>query len=347
MLHTQQRNDQVVRISFFWLLLGAIFVVLLGMLGGLLAEQIWPPASVLPPNKQDQLVTNVQEITISPNIAASETFKNADRSVIALVKNNPSADYLATGVVVTNDGLVVTAATLPNTPIAAIDYRGIQLELDTVGHDQLFGLSYFRLKKDMLSPLDLRSEEVPLAYELLAVSRANITYLPMALPFQVTENIITPPLNPAGLQRFIKGPAYNNPTLAGSALIDDNGQLAGLLSNPSVGFAIPSDHLLASIRRIAAGQREKDPFAEIGFSVNYTFLVNQEKNDRQFLAEVTNVNPQAAASQADLRQGDLITGVNNQPLSWHQSLVALLSAEKLTSLTVLRGEQELTLPLTK
>ncbi len=346
MLLNKQEPDHVIRISFLWLLIGTIFIVLLGMLGGILAGQIWPPAP--PPSssgKQDQLVTNVKEITISPNTASSESLKNAERSVVALVKDNATLDRFAMGVVVTNDGLIVTSANVPSGPVIAMDYRGAKIPLDVVGSDQLFGLTYFRVKDQILSPLDVRSEDIPLAYKLLAISRANVTFLPIALSYQVTEVTLPPQVRPVGIQRLFAGQTYPDQSLAGSALIDDEGQLAALLINPPAGLALPGSQLLESVQRVANGQREFDPFLELGFSVNYRFTFDEKTKDRQFAAEVVNIVPQSAAAQAGLQKKDIVLQVNNQPLAWQTSFTKMLSEKKPVTLIIRRGLQEMNVNL--
>ena len=82
--HTTEQREKILRISFGWLILGVMVIIFLGMLGGVIASQLWivrqPP--LIP--EQHQLVSTVQEVTISPNQAAASIVDKTHRSVVAL-----------------------------------------------------------------------------------------------------------------------------------------------------------------------------------------------------------------------------------------------------------------------
>src|SRR5687767_7683366 len=128
--------EQVVRLSIRWIALALAATVVLGMTGGLLADQLFRPS--LPPltPEGDQLFTTVQEVTISPNTATAEMIERVNRSVLLIARGtDASTAPTATGVVVTNDGVIVTASDLAAGTHNAFDQEGRIIPVETMGRD--------------------------------------------------------------------------------------------------------------------------------------------------------------------------------------------------------------------
>jgi S1-C subfamily serine protease len=318
-------------------------VVGFGFFGGFLATNVWPARPPLVAPDTDPLRSTVQEVTISPNIEAMQLLEQSHRSVVLIGGSPETAGEFATGVVVTNDGLIVTADTLPDGDPIVFDYQGRALEAQYVGQDELFGLVFLRMPESVLVPMDLRTTDVSVAEELLAISRSDVTFMPKVLFFRVLELTIPPELMPRGVRQVLRGMPTVDSGFAGSPLIDDDGRLAGLVVNPGAGLALPAHHIRESIDRVASGKREFDPFAEIGITVRYIFTHPEEADSSsRFAVEVTGVAPQSPAAAASLTRGDLIVAIGEMQVGWNESVLAALSGARPLTLTVQRAGTERT-----
>lgn len=340
-LKSKNAAARVVQVSLTGVLAGTIAVVVLGMVGGALTAQLWLPRTVPVTEEGGRLVSTVQEVTISPNIAAAEMLEASERSVVMIGREGaPGAMVLATGFVVTNDGMIVTAGELPSDQLIAYDYQGKTATLERVGSDELFGLIYLRAREAVLIPIDMRSGPVPVAYELMAVSRSLPTLLPRAEFYRVSETILPPELMPAGIQQVFKGTQLAETELTGSPLIDEEGHVAGILTNPLAGLALPVNQLKESLDRVIGGQREKNRFEELGIELRYLLTATGDTAGRQFMAEVREVMPAAVAAAANLKRGDIIMRIDDTPLEWGNSVLAGLSRDLPLTLTVNRADKQ-------
>lgn len=332
--------NRVVRVSFWWLLLGAALIVLLGMGGGGLASLVWSPRVVPLTEGQEVITTTVQEVTISPNKAAAELVSKADKSVVGIaIKDTANKSVLANGVVVTNDGLIVTSASLPAVDLKAIDYLGMEATLSRVGTDELYGLTYLKFAEGVVGPLDVRKDAVPTGSELLLLGRAKITFLPQAEKWELKEWVLPPEIGPKGIQRIWRGTAVSDGTLNSGALIDDEGRLAGLIINGPAGLAIGADDLLTSMQRLSRGEREKDPLRDLGIKVHYNLPTNSNKG-REFVAQVTAVEAGTLAELVGLKAQDVIVSINGSELNWDKSFINQISEQPLREIAVRRNNRQ-------
>ena len=337
-------DSSTIRISFRWLVIAAILFFALGMLGGLVGQQLWQPPIPITVTDGDRVVTPIQEVTISPNTAAENTVRESSRSVLALVRANDDTDTpIAHGFVITSDGLVVSVVDSGGAQLAAIDEVGQRLTLNEVGSDALFGLAYFRLPDTVVVPLDVSQDNPTAGQSHLLISRAAETSTTIVESLAVRGLSLPQPTDPGGWQQVIVG---SDPVAAlpGAPLINDSGRVSGVLLSGSQGRVLPISHLQQSINRILGGQREFDPLEEYGLSVQLGFNRLTDDTSPVFSATVTTVRPASSAATTGLTRGDIITAVNDEPLAWERSFVQDL-AEQAQTLTVLRGEESLRLEL--
>lgn len=343
-----KEDEEVVRVSFGWLFLGAAAIVLFSVFGGFISNRLWSP-SVLPLiNERDQLVVTTQQVVISPNTSSVEVLAEVEHSVVLIKQSGrQSSPFIATGTIITNDGLLVTAGKIPSSALVALDYQGSEMTLELVGQDELYGLTYFRISDAVFSPLDLRSDQIPVAYKTMMVSRNAVTLLPKVQFYRINNLILPPQLMPAGVRRIVKGTVFNDESMQGSPIVDENGRLAGLVINPQAGLVLPADHLKESMERVVNNRREYNPFEELGFNIYYNFVTIPEKTGRQFVAEVISVAANTPAAKSGLVKGDLITGINEDVLAWDIDVVSMLSKDLPMTLIIQRDGNEVFLRLTE
>jgi len=332
-------SEKTVRLSLGWIIAGLIFIVLAGMAGGAVIQQIFPPAQPLNP-ASDQLVTTVQEVTISPNKAASEITGRVQRSIVLL---GSATGVEATGVIATNDGVIVTPAVLGSVAPTAYDEQGLPLALNIVGRDEVFGLTYYRLSGGVFPAMDVRQDEALVAQEFLNISRSKTTFQPRVLPWRLQEYVLPAPDNAPGVQRFLRGTGIGDPLLVGSPLLDDEGRLSGIVTDPENGLALSAGELRASLNRVAGQKREFNPLKELGMSVKYVFKHPNDTTPIQFALEITAVAPTLPAQRSGLHANDVITEIDGRPLAWNTNPATTLSKNLPIALTFWRDGQKQTI----
>jgi len=331
------QTEQTVRLSLAWVLGLIVIIFTLGILGGFVGQQFLRPP--LPPltSNGEQLVTTVQEVTISPNQAAAELVNQVERSVL-LVGRADLDEPEATAFVVTNDGLLVTAADLPTGSLVAFDNRGRRLAVTVVGRDELFGLTYLRMADSVVVPLDVRRDDVAVGELLLGLSRSDGSFEPRVVDWRMEEHVLPASTSPAGVHRLLRGPAVDRGHSVGMPLLDEEGRVAGLLLDPTSGSALPARQLQESFSRIIENRREDDPFERLGLAATYTFAADSESGVR-FVAPVLSVVSNGEAARAGIRRGDVITALDGEPLQWEGSALAQFSAAPLQVTLERAGEE--------
>lgn len=348
MKHTPSRPDKPIRLSLAWVVTGFIIIVLLGVMGGVIAEQFFNTAPTLVGTDNDRLSTTVQQVVISPNRAAADIVEKVQASVLLLV--GPPAGSLhptnvATAWMVTNDGLLVTAADLPDGQWQAFDYQGVVVPVDFVGRDALFGLSYFRVTTGLFPSSDLRQQDPVPASRLLALDRSPTTFAIRAHDYLVQEYTLPTNTSPAGIQRLISGTPLLSDKAQGSPLFDEEGRVAAIVLKPAEGVALPVSQLQQSLQRVTQGQRELNPWQDLGLEVDFGLRRLQPAGPQQFMAEVMTVQSNSRAAEAGLRVRDLIVAIEQEPLSWTTSVVTKLSSASTPTFTIRRQDQELTVSI--
>ncbi len=130
-------------------------------------------------------------------------------------------------------------------------------------------------------------------------------------------------LNLEGLENFIQTDAAINRGNSGGALVNLNGELIGINTailassggNIGIGFAIPSDMAMnlaqqlikyGEVKRGQLGIKGTEMTADIAKAFNV---------DAQRGAFVSEVLPQSAAQKAGIKSGDIITSINDKPIT--------------------------------
>lgn len=340
----QDTGEDPIRISFVWIVLGLLLVLGVGVVGGLIGQELFgPDLPALTNEDGEQLVTTIQQVTVSPNQASAQVVRTAERSVMALGRVTGEALSMdGVGLVVTSDGLVVSTLDVPRSDVVAFDDSGRSLPIDFVGDDEVYGLRYFRLRDGVFVPLDLLGEDIPVASELIALSRHEITFESSIHRFGVNEYDL--PSNQApGVQKVLNSSDELEDAFVGSPILNDGSQVAGVIIQPQTGTAISSTTLRLSIDRVISRRIEYDPFDELGFNVSYDFGVRE--SEHIFAPIVTGPTSGKPAAIAGLRSGDIIVRIGGQDVSWDTAIAEQLSDELPLEIVVLRDDEEHTVTL--
>lgn len=340
-----ETTEEPIRISLPWMLLGLLVVFGIGFGGGWLGSWINQPIVPLPGGARDQLITTVQEVTISPNTAAADVVQSSERSVVLIVPED-SEEPSATGLIVTSDGLVVTSTGLPTATLTAIDFSGQTQPLSHVATDELFGLAYYRLNRGVFVPLEVVMERPKAGARMLALSRQPDTLAPRVHDFAVGEIALPGTNAPNGWQLMVKGSAAGSELFDGAPLLDEAGRVTGVLTRAIAGEAMASQQLRESLDRVIQQEHERDPYTELGFRVTFEFIPGEAESLRQFAARVQAVAGGTPAAEADLKAGDFITAIGEQLVSFETSFLTQLSQASFPfAVNVTRGGNQQTLTL--
>ncbi|HEX4998314.1 MAG TPA: DegQ family serine endoprotease [Terriglobia bacterium] len=232
---------------------------------------------------------------------------------------------LGSGVIVSADGQVLTNHHVidgaEDIRVDLIDGRSFKATL--VGSDAPSDLALLKIDASGLPVLPLgNSDQVRVGDVVLAVGN------PLGIGQTVTMGIISAKGRSTGLsdgsfEDFLQTDAPINQGNSGGALVNTNGELIGINSqilstsggNIGIGFAIPanmarsvSDQLARSgkVRRGILGVTiqpiTSDLAASLGLKESHGALVNS-------------VSPGSAAARAGIERGDVITGINGQPVA--------------------------------
>lgn len=332
-------KPQVVRLSLTGALGIGLAVTLLGIIGGFIGQYLAPQPLLLPIQRP---TTNIQQaVTVSPSLAATTRVRDSERSVVVITTLTTDTP-LANGLVVTNDGLIVTTASLPEGELKAYTYDGHAISVTRLGVDSLYGLTYLHLGSGIFVPLELATSDPSVGSQLLVISRLLPAINPRAQLLSLTSYQLPDVGTPTGILRWlVSDPLPNMTSLRGSVLLNEEGKAVALLADPVAGLSLPATILQSSIDRWLTQKQELDPAARLGLSLNYTFITVGDS--RRFVVQIHGVKTFSAAATAGLKINDLISAINGEPLTWEKNILSQLSAPLPLHITVVRQGQEQTL----
>jgi Do/DeqQ family serine protease len=256
----------------------------------------------------------------------------------------PDQKASGSGVIISSDGYIVTnnhvvngasnitvtlnnrtnytakvVGTDPNTDLALIKIAGKDLPVMTVGN----------------------SDDVKLGQWVMAIG------YPLNLDVTVTQGIVSAKSRNIGIntgaaapvEAFIQTDAAVNPGSSGGALVNTNGELIAInsaIASPTGSFAgyayaIPSNlmkKVIGDIMKYGSVQR-----GYLGISMAPEGLDDAKKKELGIDSDIAGVfvmevSPNSAADQAGLKKGDVITGVNDQPVTSDARLAEIVATEK-------------------
>jgi putative serine protease PepD len=257
------------------------------------------------------------------------------------------------GHVVTNDHVVASAAE-DDGPIVVIDHTGKRREATVVGRSSVYDLAVLSVEgAGDLEPAALGSSQV------LRVGDPVIAFgAPLGLSQTVTSGIVSAlnrPVTTSGQSdddssyiNAVQTDAAINPGNSGGPLVNLAGEVVGVNSaiatnggasgeagNIGVGFAIPIEQVRTTVDQILrTGEAE---YPVIGAQVR----TGGEPDANG--ATITEVMPDTPAERAGLEKDDVITAVDDQPVSDGISLIVAIRTHlpgETVEMSVVRGGEE-------
>jgi putative serine protease PepD len=252
-------------------------------------------------------------------------------SVVQLQVRGQSSAGEGSGFVISSDGLIVTnnhvvEAAAKSGEIVAVFHDGSTAPAQIVGRDPQSDVAVVRAQgKTGLPIVDLgRSDDLRVGQALVAIGS------PFELSGTVTSGIVSSLHRPtraggqdgsqATVMDAIQTDAAINPGNSGGPLVNMQGQVIGINSaiyNPNsggsvgIGFAIPIDQ----------ARRTADEIVKTG-KATQTILGVSVRDNNQGGALIVDVTPNGPAAKAGLKNGDVVTKLNDRKIDTSDALVA-------------------------
>ncbi|KNC06630.1 serine endoprotease [Klebsiella sp. RIT-PI-d] len=224
----------------------------------------------------------------------------------------------AKGYVVTNNHVVDNATTIK---VQLSDGR--KLDAKMVGKDPRSDIALLQIQ----DPKNLTAIKIADSDALRVGDYTVAIGNPFGLGETVTSGIVSAlgrsGLNAENYENFIQTDAAINRGNSGGALVNLNGELIGINTailapdggNIGIGFAIPSNMVKSlTAQMVEYGQVRRGELGIMGTELN-SELAKAMKVDAQRGAFVSQVMPNSAAAKAGIKAGDVITSLNDKPIS--------------------------------
>lgn len=279
-----------------------------------------------------------------------------------------------TGVLLTNDGLMVTYASEEPASAGVVNHAllfdGKSHPAAYVGYDRLANLAYFRLTENVSVPAIAlaNSDDSRIGRRLIAIGNSFADYqnrISVGVlgnndrTFNLSGQTVSFSDKWEGVFEMDLGDAQD---FVGAPVIGYNGEMVGMVGAVSFDgsvrdFLLPSNLIRASYERIENGRVPARPSLGVYYLPITKALALGENLPRDRGALVYSpsgttglaVLANSPAARAGIQVGDIITAVNGEEVNLDRPLPELLSrfeAGASVELTVLRNGSELTLPVT-
>ena len=231
----------------------------------------------------------------------------------------------AKGYVVTNNHVVDNATSIK---VSLSDGR--KFDAKVVGKDPRSDIALIQIKdpKNLTAIKMADSDALRVGDYTVAIGN------PFGLGETVTSGIVSAlgrsGLNVENYENFIQTDAAINRGNSGGALVNLNGELIGINTailapdggNIGIGFAIPSNMVQSLTEQMVKyGQVKRGELGIMGTELS-SDLAKAMKVDAQRGAFVSQVMPNSSAAKAGIKAGDVITSLNNKPISSFAALRA-------------------------
>ncbi|MFC4554263.1 S1C family serine protease [Georgenia faecalis] len=258
------------------------------------------------------------------------------------------------GYVVTNNHVIASAAEGDGQVLVTFS-DGTEASAEIVGRTADYDLAVLRVDREGLTPLVLGdSDAVVVGDPVVAVGA------PLGLEGTVTSGIVSALNRPveaggAGDSSFINAiqtDAAINPGNSGGPLVNDAGEVIGIntaiaqaagqtTGNIGLGFAIPSNQVRRTAEQIIDTGTATYPVIGVALDTSYRGEGVQVLTDAA--ADTPAVTPDGPGAAAGIEPGDVITHIDDLPVTSAPELIVAIRARapgETVVLTVRRGDDE-------
>lgn len=322
-------------------------------------------------------VTNAPGAAILPNgMSIPKLVNRVDTSVVSIDVKGSGIEDQGTGMIISSNGLVVTnnhviAAAVQSGTITVTRTGSTKaLRATLVGTNPIDDVALIKITGMSGLPTVTFGNSNELEAGDAVVAIGNALGLAAGTP-TVTSGIVSAlgrtVTASAGtatetLNNLIQTDAAINPGNSGGPLLDSEGDVIGMntavagtlpdgTSAQNIGFAIPVSTIESLLKSLEAGESVVSHGAFIGVEItsNTPALKSEYGFSISSGAVVLSVISGTGAASGGVKQGDIIVGINNLPVSNAQDVASIVSGFKpgdVIELQILRGTTHLTIHVT-
>lgn len=315
-------------------------------------------------SQEGEVVADVAE-RVSPSVVSILTESQASLGFQSYTRQSAGTGIIISesGYVLTNKHVVEGATKVDIVLANGTAYEGV----DVVGSDPVNDIAFLKIKngKDLKAATMGDSSQVEVGEKVIAIGNALGQY-----QTSVTSGIISGLGRPlvAGdeasgqteqLRNLLQTDAAINPGNSGGPLVNLNGEVIGINTAidqqaQGIGFAIPINDAKGLIKSVTTTGKLSRAFlgvAHVSVTADIAKRYDLSVGYGAYLVDETGgaVTPGSPAAKAGLKEGDVITKVNNAKLDANNPLLSAISAHvpgDTVSITYVRDGKEKTVSVT-
>jgi serine protease Do len=275
----------------------------------------------------------VQRTTASGRLPEEESVIRVARQITPAVVGVSQGAASGSGVIIRNDGVVLTNAHVVGDArsVTITTADGRQLRGTVLGRDATVDVAVVRLTERNLPNAPIGdSDQLEVGQQAIAIGN------PVGLERTVTTGIISAVnRSPRGFELggLIQTDAAINPGNSGGPLLDSQGRVIGintavLRGTTGLGFAIPINLANDVANQILTTGRVRRAFLGVGYRDLLPEIAQQYNLPVREGVIVTAVARDTPAQRAGLELGDIITRIDDAPITTSGDLVRVLRSRK-------------------
>lgn len=350
--------------SLAGLVVGAVLVIALVMTGALRIGGTNVDAPALSDSGSNQTIQiDAEDTTLAEAVSAK-----ALPSVVSITAVNEGSGEggIGSGVILDADGNILTNyhVIAGATTINVSTNDGASYEAELVGQDESSDLAVIRLQgadASSLTPIEIGdSDSLTVGEWVMAIGS------PFGNEQSVSTGIVSALYRSTAMQstsgttiyaNMIQTDAAINPGNSGGALVNDNGELIGINSmiesysgsSSGVGFAIPVNYAINIAQQIIDGETPAHPYIGVTVTTVNAYSARQNNLAVSEGAYVNSVNADSPAEEAGLREGDIVTAVDDTQITSADGLIIAAREHSIgdtVTLTVVRDDETIEVDVT-
>lgn len=340
-------ESTTVKLSLGSLVLLCVGILAIGALGAFIGAKIASPRIVQQTSDSNHTVVPIsQEITVSPSKLITDIASSKSKSVVVLAhQSSKGITAFATGVIITNDGVILSPQDGGSDPVVAIGDDTAITPVTHIGQDSLTGLHFFKLDHALVTPIELSQTPPQVGASLAGLLRTQQTMRPGVALTSLAQIIPPSDHTASGIQQVGIYQPTQIAILAGTPLLNEDGTLSGIVSDTENHVALLVPDIKSAISRLSSSTLASNPYTDIGFTITWN-LAQDTQSHLLVQAAVQSVTPGSFAAKAGLKSGDSIISINNNAITWDSDIQTLI-AQPEVRVDILRSGKPQTIVITK
>ncbi len=366
---TKTKKLPVFLCSLAGMVVGAVLVVALIMTGALNVNRDAGTATAttdssggtqtIKIDSEDTTLAEAVSAKALPSVVSITAWSSGSSESVMQGDDSESSGSIGSGVVLDTDGNVLTNNhVVEGATDITVSLNGESYEAELVGADTSSDLAVIKIKDvdaKNLTPIEVGdSDGLNVGEWVMAIGSpfGNEQSVSTGIVSSLYRSTALPTMSGTYIYaNMIQTDAAINPGNSGGALVNDNGELVGINSiiesysgsSSGVGFAIPSNYAVKIAKQIISGKTPEHPYLGVRLGTVTASNARQNSlsvNEGAYVGEVVSGSP---ADEAGIKEGDVVTKVNDEQISSADSLIIALRSYDVgdtVTLTVQRGKDE-------